>query len=275
MPRARNIKPKFFTNSKLGRLSPFHRLLFAGLWTLADAKGRLKDDPDEIKIQTLPYDDLDIDQLLTDLAEHQECFISRYTVNGVAIIQVNNFEKHQNPHKSEREKGSEFPEKPEKIGTSTVQERNLHPTNPVDSLNLIPDSCIPDSAPGGHKLNSDFQPDLKIKNTTTQTEKPEAEWLRIQILGVLQKQRQRINTLCDTLESFCYLNESARKLAYSWLKYPPWERAAALAYAARQAHVTDELSYALKALNGRWEEFEKLIPIARNAIEAGDYLVEV
>lgn len=56
MARARNIKPSFFTNLELGECSPLARLLFIGLWCIADRKGRLEDKPKQIKIQTIPYD---------------------------------------------------------------------------------------------------------------------------------------------------------------------------------------------------------------------------
>ena len=41
MARARNIKPGFFRNADLAELTFEARLLFIGLWTLADSEGRL------------------------------------------------------------------------------------------------------------------------------------------------------------------------------------------------------------------------------------------
>ena len=43
MPGARNIKPAFFANEFLAELPCEARLLFIGLWTLADRRGRLED----------------------------------------------------------------------------------------------------------------------------------------------------------------------------------------------------------------------------------------
>lgn len=101
MARSRNIKPTFFSNEFLGDLDPLARLLFAGLWCQADREGRLQDRPKRLKIDVLPYDDCDVDQLLNDLAESKGDFIKRYTVDGNKYIQINNFLKHQNPHKKE------------------------------------------------------------------------------------------------------------------------------------------------------------------------------
>lgn len=185
MARARNIKPAFFMNDELAEIDPLGRLLFIGLWTIADREGRLEDRPARIKVETLPYDNCDVDELLNELAKRD--FIRRYEVDGVRYIQVTNFSKHQNPHRNERQ--SEIPapdlhstsivqapdkdgapsgvvwksaqvegkqknksaglaggiQVPEKHHTSTVQEPETHNTNRADSLLLNPDSLNTDS----------------------------------------------------------------------------------------------------------------------------------
>ncbi|EMB4292180.1 hypothetical protein U9D55_000433 [Enterobacter roggenkampii] len=181
MARSRNIKPGFFTNDELAECSPHARLLFAGLWTIADKEGRLDDRPKKVKALVLPFDNVDCDELLQQL--HDRKFIQRYQVQDGAYIQITNWKKHQNPHC--KEAPSEIPEYCEadtkqeeeqvKEDESTVQvqcnssanehqvidnheaqlensastvhepvENNL---NPADSFNLIPDSLIliPDS----------------------------------------------------------------------------------------------------------------------------------
>lgn len=117
MARSRNIKPGFFQNELLAEVAPLGRLLFAGLWTIADRAGRLEDRPKRIKAAVLPYDDCDIDALLNQLAERG--FIVRYVAGESALIQVVNFERHQNPHC--KELASTFPA-PDQYGTSTVPE---------------------------------------------------------------------------------------------------------------------------------------------------------
>ncbi len=93
MARTRNIKPGFFLNEELAEVEPLGRLLFAGLWTIADREGRIEDRPRRIKAELLPYDDCDIDKLLDSLHEHG--FIVRYKVGGKSYLEVNNFIKHQ------------------------------------------------------------------------------------------------------------------------------------------------------------------------------------
>lgn len=99
MARARNIKPGFFTNDELADVPPLGRLLFIGLWTVADREGRLEDRPRRIKAEVLPYDDCNVDDLLSVL---ERCgFIVRYRTDDGAYIQVLNFLKHQKPHPNE------------------------------------------------------------------------------------------------------------------------------------------------------------------------------
>jgi len=172
MARSRNIKPGFFLNDKLAECDPLARLLFAGLWCIADREGRLEDRPKRIKAEILPYDNCDVDNLLNQLAKHG--FILRYTVDGERYIQVINFSKHQNPHIREPE--SIIPPPPEQElasyehHTSTVQEQEKHSSFPADSLNLIPDSlnphtdsmCIPEQSSDAPAEQSTKKPQ-KIK----------------------------------------------------------------------------------------------------------------
>lgn len=98
--RARNIKPGFFANDLLVELHPLTRILYAGLWCLADRRGLVEDRPKRIKIEVLPCDDHDVDQALADLADAG--LILRFTgSNGSKCIKIKKFLKHQRPHHSE------------------------------------------------------------------------------------------------------------------------------------------------------------------------------
>ena len=99
MARSRNIKPGFFTNDELAECSAYARLLFAGLWTIADREGRGEDRPKKIKVLTLPFDDVNIEELMQTLSSHG--FIRRYESEGEKYFQINNWSKHQNPHHKE------------------------------------------------------------------------------------------------------------------------------------------------------------------------------
>jgi len=136
MARARNIKPGFFRNADLAELPVEARLLFIGLWTMADRAGRMEDRPKQIKMELMPADSVDFDALLGQLESIG--MIQRYEVDGKRYLYVVNFAKHQNPHRDE--KASTLPA-PCEHGANTVP-IVLNP----DSGFLNPDSLIPDSS---------------------------------------------------------------------------------------------------------------------------------
>lgn len=136
MARSRNIKPSIMENEELAELAPISRLLFVYLWMLADREGRLEDRPKRIAGRALPYDrDADVDDLLSQLAGAG--FITRYSVGDLALIQINNFTKHQSPHV--RETASELPSM-EQGTTKAVTKHNL---GSAEASPRSPDSPFP------------------------------------------------------------------------------------------------------------------------------------
>lgn len=152
MARSRNIKPGFFRNADLAELPFEGRLLFIGLWTIADREGRLEDRPKQIKMEIFPADNVDIEALLSGLASIN--MIDRYTADGIACISIQSFKKHQNPHKAEQQSTlpdidgnyAEQVHRQDKHRASTVQAPCKEDATTVDA-GLIPDSLllIPDS----------------------------------------------------------------------------------------------------------------------------------
>lgn len=167
MARSRNIKPGFFKNDVLAEIDPLGRILFAGLWTLADFKGELEWRHKKIKAELLPYDDCDVIKLAINL--DKSGFIRLYSDGEKIFLKVVAFEEHQNPHKNEREKGSKIPCYSETMRqavdlTSITINRDKSGLNQecsasdrADSLNLIPDSLnlIPDKKQS-KKLDVDY-----------------------------------------------------------------------------------------------------------------------
>jgi len=157
MPRSRNVKHSFFANDELAEHDPLARLLFVGLWTIADYKGDLEWRPKRIKAQLLPYDECDINKIAINL--DKSGFVRTYIIDGQMYLNITNFIKHQNPHKNERDKGSEIPpftdEAAQAIDFKGIKiyrdkigsDPDKNDSDPADSCSLIPDSCslIPDS----------------------------------------------------------------------------------------------------------------------------------
>lgn len=100
MARTRNLKPAFFKNEDLAECDPVVRLLFAGLWTLADREGRLEYRPKRIRAELFPYDAFDVAGMLDQLAARG--FIRPYEVDGQKYLEIPTFLTHQHPHPSEK-----------------------------------------------------------------------------------------------------------------------------------------------------------------------------
>ena len=109
MARSRNIKPSFFDNDKLADGNcPLGRLLFIGLWGIADYNGNLEYRPRRIKKQLLAYDECSIEKLMINL--EQSGFITSYSYDMENIfVNIGTFLKHQNPHPNEKKNKSEIP----------------------------------------------------------------------------------------------------------------------------------------------------------------------
>ena len=161
MSRARSLKPGFFRNEELADLSFEYRILFQGLWCLADRSGRMEDRPKRIKAEVFPYDNVDADAGLNAL--QAAGFIVRYEAAGSRYIEVLNFGKHQNPHMKEAASTIPAPGAPAiapvQHRASTVQAPEIPERAGLtpDSLNPIPHSKKEQASPSGSRLPKDWQ----------------------------------------------------------------------------------------------------------------------
>lgn len=123
--RIRTIKPEFFKHDGLASLPPLTRLLFIGLWGMADCRGRLGDRPSRIKVEVLPYEqDYDIETGLSELANGG--FVLRYEVDGQRVLQISNFSKHQRLSGRELEDESDLPAPPKHHPSKPTEETGKH-----------------------------------------------------------------------------------------------------------------------------------------------------
>jgi hypothetical protein len=143
--RSRNIKPGFFKNEDLAECDLSARLLFIGLWCLADREGRLEYRLRKIKAEVFPYDNFSMEKLVKQLVDKN--FIQVYNVNNENYIQILNFTKHQNCHVKEP--------------PSTIQAPCLSgAAHYIDTkcAQLIPESplLIPESITPNPEMSADF-----------------------------------------------------------------------------------------------------------------------
>jgi hypothetical protein len=110
MARIRTIKPSLFRHELLFEIEqetglPI-RLSFAGLLTAADREGRFRWSPRQLKLDCLPYDDVDFSLVLDALWKHG--LVLKYQTPDGEFGFIPTWHKHQ--HVNQREAASELPE---------------------------------------------------------------------------------------------------------------------------------------------------------------------
>jgi hypothetical protein len=110
MARIRTVKPDLFRHEDLFEAEadtglPL-RLAFIGLFTVADREGRFKWRPRQIKLDVLPYDDIDFSRVLDALVTRG--FVVKYASDGEEYGCIPSFTTHQVINN--REKDSDIPE---------------------------------------------------------------------------------------------------------------------------------------------------------------------
>lgn len=95
--RIRTVKPEFFKHHDLFQAEketgfPL-RLAFEGLWCCSDREGRFKWKPTELKMDILPYDDVDFTRVLDALWTRE--YLVKYTSNHKVYGWIPSFLDHQ------------------------------------------------------------------------------------------------------------------------------------------------------------------------------------
>ena len=96
MARNRMIKPKFWDDTKIGRLTRDARLLYIGLWNFSDDIGIVIGDSVWLKSKIFPYDQIQIQQFEKWMNELVITgFICLLSYKGERFIYLPNFTRHQ------------------------------------------------------------------------------------------------------------------------------------------------------------------------------------
>jgi hypothetical protein len=95
--RMRSVKPEFWADPSLARMSRDSRLLYIALWNFADEHGRMFGDPRFVKGHAFPYDDdLSVTRITVLLAELTSAGkVQPYKVAGEAYLFLPKLAKHQ------------------------------------------------------------------------------------------------------------------------------------------------------------------------------------
>jgi hypothetical protein len=112
MSRIRTVKPELFRHELLDAITQSSGLpigfCFIGLFTCADREGRFRWKPKQLKLDVLPYSELDFEVILNVLVSNK--FLTKYTVDGEEYACFTNWHKHQIINN--RERASELPPPP-------------------------------------------------------------------------------------------------------------------------------------------------------------------
>ncbi len=135
MPRIRSIKPEFFKNWDLYKAEKESglpiRLAYSGLWTVADKEGRFRYVPQQLKLDVLPYDQVDFEKVL-DVLENKG-WIVRYQADGKQYAYIPTFKDHQRITGSEATSESRFPAPPEPQKGNSQEVNKKHLGNTLET----------------------------------------------------------------------------------------------------------------------------------------------
>ncbi len=153
--RIRTIKPEFWSSAKAAKVPREARLLFIGLWNLADDDGRLLGSPKKVAGALFEHDE-DVDGRTVDawLAQLEGArLIVRYDVKGTAYIAVSGFHEHQ---RIDKRWASRLPPPPgEGIAepSAPLAQHRASLAQPPASLS---GSCAPDMILSGNDSSSEI-----------------------------------------------------------------------------------------------------------------------
>ncbi len=103
MSKIRTVKPELFRHEQLFEAeqeSNFPlRLIFIGLFTVVDAEGRFRWRPRQLKLDILPYDEMDFSAALSALVKYG--FVQKYDYQGECYGFIPTWRKHQSINQRE------------------------------------------------------------------------------------------------------------------------------------------------------------------------------
>lgn len=176
MARIRTIKPDFFRHGDLFDAEKESklplRIAYIGLWTVCDREGRFKWKPRDLKVDCLPFDDVDFSRVLDALETRG--FVVKYAVDGKEYGVIPSFTAHQIINN--KESVSQLPE-PNENNILTRDARVSHaigaPLNPEQGEGKGKEGKGKEGAPGTRKptktkMPSDFCVSERVRTWATE-----------------------------------------------------------------------------------------------------------
>lgn len=138
MARQRFIWPDLWTDPGIGVLAPLERLLFIGLFSLADDEGRIDGSPAYLKAAVFPYDPFTVEEVETlrnGLVDRLPNVVL-YQTGSEQVIALARWSDHQKPKYARPSKFPPPPGKPRKQRVSKADSGKPPGKLPEDSGNV-------------------------------------------------------------------------------------------------------------------------------------------
>jgi hypothetical protein len=150
MPRIRSVKPELFTHERLFEAESDYklplRLAFIALFTQCDQWGCFRWQPKRLKLNILPYDEVDIVQIFDALAERG--FIEKYEIQGEWYGRIPSWPKHQRITRPEHPSGIPWPE-------GFIPTKFPKKNNPKSKEKISPPGLLAEALPSAIPLHAD------------------------------------------------------------------------------------------------------------------------
>lgn len=260
MARLRTLKPSFFKDLDLAECSFAARLFFEGLWCHADREGRLRDEPKRLKAEIFPYDDVDAEALLAELArtrKHKPGVIIRYEICGERYILIPHFLDHQKPYHKEIE--SVIP--PPDSSVYLDSRARPQPVAAQTALSLVVPSSVSQNTPiapasGGTQVSA-----LKVLKNAA--DKPDPVKLK--------KRNKRKYTLAEEQDFKRHEQRDLRSRAlFDWLdrqRRPVWDEALEREVERAAPSRDEQLAWVQENCHASPEDAADIVALVENAIE--------
>lgn len=180
MARIRSIKPEFFRHRRLFLAEketglPL-RVAFAGLWTCADREGRFRWEPEELKLDCLPYDDVDFGRVLDALCTRG--FIVKYASQGREYGHIPSWAEHQIVNNRESSSKLPAPEESEIIPITSTREPR------VDDASSTRHGLAQGEGKGREGNGRESQPAADAARLSVVRDEPENETLEAKVFRI-------------------------------------------------------------------------------------------
>ncbi len=214
------IKPKFWDDAKIGRISRDARLLYIGMWNFCDDLGVIRADSVWIKSKIFPFDQMQIqqfDKICQEILKNG--FISLFSYRDEKFYYLPKFSLHQTINKPNYEEVNV----PKEILFNglhkiTEQSRINHGTITEQSIPKIEEEIEEEYIPPITPQGGMSEPDNSLIEIEQELKSREAKLLAKE-QELLRREAALKNQLSNKLPDISFVSDDFKDVFSSWLEY--------------------------------------------------------